>query len=237
MSEVADPAKERILEAAGAIFADKGFDGATVREICAAADVNVAAVNYYFGDKRRLYFAAVRRAHDCRAAPHPLFDELSGEAPEVRLRTFVVALLHRMLSDDRRGEEPWQSRLMLREVLRPSDACRELVEDHFRPQFEMLLGLLREIAGASADEHFIRRLGFSVVGQCLYYRMAGEVAAMLTPESAPAEEYALPRLAEHIAHVAVAACRAAESPATEETSSKSNEIVKSQRNLAKDRRE
>ena len=47
--------KDRLLEAACTIFADKGFRDATVAEICEAANANIAAVNYYFGDKEKLY--------------------------------------------------------------------------------------------------------------------------------------------------------------------------------------
>ena len=42
----------KLLEAAGRVFAEKGFQKATVREIVKAAGLrNIAAVNYYFGDK------------------------------------------------------------------------------------------------------------------------------------------------------------------------------------------
>src|SRR6516164_5690310 len=54
--------RERLLEAAGEIFAEKGFKGATVREIIDRAGVNIAAVNYYFRDKERLYIEAVKHA-------------------------------------------------------------------------------------------------------------------------------------------------------------------------------
>jgi AcrR family transcriptional regulator len=47
----ADDTATRVLNAAGLIFAEKGFKDATVREICSAAGVNLASVNYYFRDK------------------------------------------------------------------------------------------------------------------------------------------------------------------------------------------
>src|SRR6516164_2523355 len=58
----ADEPRQRLLEAAGEIFAAKGFEGATVRDICKRAGANIAAVNYYFRDKERLYIEAVKHA-------------------------------------------------------------------------------------------------------------------------------------------------------------------------------
>ena len=47
--------KEKLFCAAINVFAEKGFDGATVRDICFRVGANVSAVNYYFGGKESLY--------------------------------------------------------------------------------------------------------------------------------------------------------------------------------------
>ena len=73
--------REKVLCAAGKIFADKGFKAATVREICQEAGVNLASVNYYFGDKERLYIAAVRTAHELRVESVPMPDRAGNVEP------------------------------------------------------------------------------------------------------------------------------------------------------------
>lgn len=47
--------KEKILLAARELFAVKGFEGASVREIARTAEVNIAAVNYHFSSKEKLF--------------------------------------------------------------------------------------------------------------------------------------------------------------------------------------
>ncbi|MCD6074821.1 MAG: hypothetical protein K0Q70_1704 [Rhodospirillales bacterium] len=53
--------RTKILDAAEQIFADKGVHGASLREIMIIAEVNIAAVNYYFGSKADLLKAVVAR--------------------------------------------------------------------------------------------------------------------------------------------------------------------------------
>ncbi|MAG94917.1 MAG: transcriptional regulator [Planctomycetaceae bacterium] len=200
-----DETRSRILETAGRIFAEKGFQGTTVREICSTADVNLASVNYHFGDKQRLYIEALKNAIRLRRAQVSLPVWSEGTHPSQKLRDFVRTLLTRMLGV---SSTPWQSRLVMREVFKPSEACREMVRDCFRPEFELLCGLIEQLlpAGASAVE--IHQSAFGVVGQCLYYRTSSEVVCTLVGDAEYEEHYGVGRLAEHISRTTLAALRA-----------------------------
>ncbi|MFM9025193.1 MAG: CerR family C-terminal domain-containing protein [Planctomycetaceae bacterium] len=201
-----DEPRERILSAAGREFAERGYEAATVRDICAAAGVNVAAVNYYFGDKRRLYIESVKHAHEQRVRQLPLPEWGAHVPPERRLHDFVANLLDRMLG---LGQPPWQVRLMMREVLQPTEACRELVEDYMRPHFAVLVAILLDLAAGRLTEPEVRRLAMSVVGQCFVYRAAGGVVAMLVPRDELATLHTPAALADHVTRQTLAALGAA----------------------------
>jgi len=53
--------RERLLDAAEELFCEHGFEGASIRDIAASADCNIASVNYYFGGKEKLYEEVWRR--------------------------------------------------------------------------------------------------------------------------------------------------------------------------------
>jgi len=197
-----DDARTKLLNAAGPIFADQGFQDATVREICQAAGVNLAGVNYYFGDKEGLYIETVQRAHGLAVEQVPLPEWPPSTSPEEKLRGFVRTMVERMLGV---RAAPWQMRLMMREILQPTAACRELVKNYFRPHFEMLLEILDEMLPQDTPSHRRAQLGFSLVGQCLYYRVAGEIVAMLVPEATRTTQFSNAQLADHIADVMLAA--------------------------------
>jgi len=198
---VADP-RERILSAAGQEFAERGCEAATVRDICTAAGVNVAAINYYFGDKQRLYIESVKHAHQQRVkqVPLPVWD--AGTPPEQRLHDFIDNMLERMLGF---GQPAWQVRLMLRELLQPTAACRELVEDYVRDHFELLVSILDELATGRLSKAELRRVALSIVGQCFLYRAAGDVVGMLVPRDELDTLHTPARLAEHVTRYALAA--------------------------------
>jgi AcrR family transcriptional regulator len=193
MAIAVDDTRARVIEAAGSVFANKGFEAATVREICRLGKANLAAVNYYFGDKKRLYLAAVEFAYRHRAEQVPFPDWAEGTEPRKKLADFILTMLTRMIG---RGPSQWERDLMLREVARPTDACQEMVRDFIRPQFAMLVGILGELMPTASAER-IRLVAFSVVGQCLHYRVTDPVIQMLVS----AKEYAgyePQHLAEHI---------------------------------------
>ena len=197
-----DDARSRILNAAGPIFASKGFQSATVREICQAAEVNVASVNYYFGDKETLYIEAVKLARNLRASQAPMPVMSAETPPEQRLRTFIGTLVKRMVGIN---DSTWQARLMMREMLQPTNACREIVEAYLRPEFNLLLDIVREMLPDDVPEHVPYQVGFSVVGQCLFYRVAVDVLRFSVPAEQFGEHYTVEQLTDHIHRMSIAA--------------------------------
>jgi AcrR family transcriptional regulator len=191
--------KARLVEAAGEEFAAKGYEGATIREICKRAGANVAAVNYHFGDKEQLYILAVIEAHRCGVEMPPESDAMEG-APAEQLRRYIRHFLDNVLALDDAG---WHHALMLREMIAPTDASTTLVRDVIRPKFERLVAILRRLH-PDADPRRLHATAFSVVGQCLHYRMARPIARRLIGEAAYAA-LDLDYLTDHITAVTLAA--------------------------------
>ncbi len=194
----------KVIEAAGQNFADRGFRDTTVRDICQAAGVNLASVNYHFGDKERLYLAVVQTAHERTMAARPLPNDFDSQTAEQRLAAFIHTLLQRMIGDP---ETTWERRLLLREVLQPTRACEDLVESSFRPQLDVLMSILAELAAPGMNRATLQRLSFSVVGQCLFYRVAGRVARLMIGDTTSDHEFSLEVLAAHITRVSLAAAQ------------------------------
>jgi len=196
-----DDARNRILDAAGPIFAEKGFDTATVREICQQAGANVAAVNYYFGDKERLYIEAVKRAHHPDEEPEPLLEWPESTPPQMKLKLYIRGMMERMLSE----RSVWQRQLMMREMLHPTAACRELVQVYVRRRFDQLQEILDEILPAETPPARRHQIGFSIIAQGLHYHVAGEIVTLLVGQQERSRHYQLDQLAEHITQFTAAA--------------------------------
>jgi len=199
---LSDDTRTRILAAAGPVFAEKGFQAATVREICQAADVNVASINYYFGDKERLYIETVKQAHQLQHQQVAAPDWPEGTPPETKLRDFVETMLTTMIGVK---TARWQNELLMREMVEPTNACRELVQENVRPRFELLLGILDEVLPPEVPRFKRHQIALSIVGQCLHYHVGRAVIPLLVNEEDLREEYTPGRLAKHIADFSLAA--------------------------------
>ena len=186
--------RRQILQAAGEVFADRGFERATVREICRRAAVNLAAINYHFGDKRRLYVEAVKFARQLREEAEPMPELSTSVAPEERLRAFVRTLLRRMLGP----QSTWQVRLLTREMLEPTEACEEMLRESIAPVFRQLVAILRDLSPDDARDIDVERAAFSVMGQCVFYRMHGRAVELLSRAGGDQEAYSIEAIADHV---------------------------------------
>ncbi len=199
---MADDTRLRMLRVAGPIFADNGFEGTTVREICAAADVNVASVNYHFGGKETLYIQTIEFAHQVRLQRVPPAEWPLEASPADKLMIFVTTILNRILGE---GNIGWETRLLMREMLQPTEACRPLMEEYVRPQWDQLLGVLDELLPSATTPHVRHQIAFSIVGQCLHYRLANELVTLLIGDDWQSREFSVERLASHITQFSLAA--------------------------------
>ncbi len=156
--------KQRLLESACIIFAESGYRGATVAEICTRAEANIAAVNYHFGDKERLYIEAWREAMAVAMEKYPADGGVSKDAsPEERLHGRIQSLVCKTMDD---GDVGHLMRFLIAEISMPSGAVVEAMDETVRPLRAEMLELVREIAGPSLSDAEIAIIGISTFHIC-----------------------------------------------------------------------
>jgi AcrR family transcriptional regulator len=187
-----------LLEAAGEVFAERGFRDATVREICTRAEANIAAVNYYFQGKEGLYGHVVDYAQACIQAAYPISLDLKA-SPQDRLRQFISGFMARALGEDRPA---WHFKLMSREMVEPTAALDRVVENTIRPTFGALDAIIQELL-PDAGEDQIRLAAASIVAQCLHHRHCRPVMERLFPGQRYGKAE-LEMLAEHVTRFSLA---------------------------------
>jgi AcrR family transcriptional regulator len=191
--------RQRLLEAAGEVFAERGFRDATIQEICRRADANIAAVHYHFGDKEQLYRELIQYAEDCAVESYPA--DVAPDAPaEKRLRAHIESFLLRLLDE---GNPTWLGKLMAREMSQPTPALDVIVQEKIRTTYQRVNVIVRELLGPGASEDDVRACVLSVQGQCLFYHHCRPVITRLFPGLSFGREQ-VPKLAEHITRFSLA---------------------------------
>ncbi len=217
--EASPDTRARLIEAAGEVFAEHGFAQATVREICARAAANVAAVNYHFRDKETLYIETLRHAHRYSIEHYPHDGGLSpGDSARARLRAFIRAFLAKMLDP---GRPRWHGRLISREMTEPTPALAMIIEEGVRPQFGALCAIVRELAPSlHADE--LQASAASVIGQALHYHHCNALIKRLYAERQDGFPFGLDFLTDHITSFSLAALEGLEARARGRVKTKRN---------------
>ena len=187
MTDAAErPTQTRLLEAAVRLFAEQGFEATSVRQVCDAAQANVASVSYYFGSKRDLYDAALdfARAESNARNPWVALDEQrnfwSDADPETRLRRFVAMMIDHGM---REGGEPSDlARMMIHEMLDPTPAFDRQIEVSIARVFSALREICRDLAGPDVDEETLTRLALITNGPCMYATLVTQCLGRMHPE-------------------------------------------------------
>ena len=103
--------EEKIIECAGQLIAEKGFASVTSKEICRAAGVNLAAVNYHFGSRDGLYLAVLENVQQYLVGLQQLIDLYESDlAPRQKMEKFID-----FLAGNAFRKNEWQISVWVRE--------------------------------------------------------------------------------------------------------------------------
>jgi len=177
-------AREALLRHATAIFAAKGYAAAGTREICEAAGVNIAAIAYHFGGKEGLYRETLLRPIAAVTAAFGRFDD-PALGFEQSIRMFLAALIDAGGAAQARAPaaalEADVMKLHLREMLEPSAAFREVVEQTIAPAHRALLRVLARHCGLARADDDLHQLAFAIAALAHDYCMSREFMRLLAP--------------------------------------------------------
>ena len=149
------PTRQRILDAAERLFAQRGFHGVSIRDITGAAGVDVALANYHFGSKQGLLEAVfTRRAVDLNDERLALLDALLANRGRRRpkLEEIIDAFTHPLLDRSARGGPGWKSYFALvAEINNSHELGGVLMTRHFDPVVHRFIQAIR-LALPASDE-------------------------------------------------------------------------------------
>ena len=188
--------KERLLQAACGIFAEKGFHEATVAEICEVAGANIASVNYHFGDKEKLYTEVWEKACFIANETYPVDGGLpENSSVEEGIHAFASAILHRIFNE---GESGLFANLLYREMASPTLTLKEIAKDFLFPQSQHMVSVVKKMPGSELDEHTLFLCVHSIIGQCAFYNFSRPLREHMIGQKTMTESE-IDRIARHIA--------------------------------------
>jgi TetR/AcrR family transcriptional regulator, regulator of cefoperazone and chloramphenicol sensitivity len=157
----------RILNAAGELFAEKGYGDTTVRDICARARVNLASVNYHFRGKENLLAEVARHGFESRHAKYAVDHKLAGLTdPGRRLRQFIWNMIAPRHDPDLPG---WFPDFMARNFQFAHAHVRPLMLRHKTAAQAVLADIVAELMAAPRDGYAVRIAAAGVMGVVFNY--------------------------------------------------------------------
>jgi len=175
-------ARERLLDEAERLFAEKGFHAVSVREITKAAGCNLAAVNYHFGNKENLYLEVFRSRWLPRAkriqerVRRSLADE-KVLSPAGVVRALARGFLEGPLSDEERQRH---TQLMTREITEPTGAFEFVAEQVMRPYLKEVAALLKGMLPTQVTDETVLLHILSIFALVLHFNFGRTAVTRIT---------------------------------------------------------
>ena len=177
--------KLSIILAAGELFASKGFDGVTTRQIAKKANVNLGSMHYHFQSKEAIYIETFRFA--LTKGKKKRIQELDKKKSKIqtpkKLAVLILEVIEAFFEDVLLTKDPeWLHPLMARELTQPSSAFHIILEDLFKPEHEGYVSLYR---AAKPDSEFDETAiwSFLIHAQAIFYTLGHEIVKTIVGEN------------------------------------------------------
>lgn len=196
--------RQRLLETAAHLFAQRGFRKVRVRDISHQAATNIAAIHYHFGDKLGLYEEVIRfAAGRMESARQNAMRSGESRSPEDQLREYVQLLLRSLMGED---EDSWMDKLISHELADPTPGLDLVVGGGIKPHADRLRALVGQILKCPGDDQRVWQCAISIQAQCLFYGWSEPVFMRMTPGLKLTPEV-IDSVAKHIADFSLAGIR------------------------------
>jgi AcrR family transcriptional regulator len=164
MTRPSDHTRQSIMKAAVALFAERGYEGASVRAIVSKAGVNQAAINYHFKGKDGLYFEVLKAAFEGYTRLDGFDPEQLKDLPrEEALRSFVQQQLRPLLARD---EMSRFIRIFAWENVQPSKMLRKFIATNATPFLARAGDLVRRFLPPDTSDKDAACAAIWLMGQC-----------------------------------------------------------------------
>lgn len=156
--------RQKILEVAGQVFAEKGFDRATSKEITELANTNAASVNYYFGGLEELYKAVLHEAGSRLITTDTIRSVIEEKSsPQAKLYAFMGIFVQALASPI---SSSWVLRVISRELVHPTSVAAPFKGKERVERIFILKNIVSELMGLPANHPAVERGCLSIISPC-----------------------------------------------------------------------
>jgi TetR/AcrR family transcriptional regulator, regulator of cefoperazone and chloramphenicol sensitivity len=202
--------RAQLIEVAGQVFSELGFDGATGQEICRRAGVHTAAIVYHFGGMASLYRAVLEEARRRLVSTEALAIAVQGESnPRRQLEAFLGLIVRTLTSP---VSQTWAGRLFGREFVTPSSVYGHAHDRALGARAKLLKSIVGALTGRPPNDPLVARACISTMAPCALLLLVNRRKLKRMLPSLILDSDSAPQLTRHLVDFALAGMDAISSP-------------------------
>ena len=165
--------KSKLLTTAAKMFARRGMDGVSTRELAKAANVNLCAINYYFGSKQNLYEAVIDNL--IQTITDSLLIVINHQSeqnnPLNGIKNIIGNFFDFLYSD---SVSDSQAMLMINEIISPSQAYEQIYAKILEPVHKQISQMVASYLDTDEKDTKVLILTHTLFGQAVIFRIHKE---------------------------------------------------------------